>query len=75
MHKYSRLLTTLFLTLATPLTLAAGGVVKDPAGVAPDRYVYYPGTEALNKKEIREALAPHVKSDFKLYEKALELAP
>ena len=32
---------------------AAGGVVKDPAGVAPDRYVYYPGTEALAKKEIR----------------------
>lgn len=32
---------------------AAGGVVKDPAGVAPDRYVYYPGTEALDKDEIR----------------------
>jgi len=32
---------------------AAGGVVTDPAGVAPDRYVYYPGTEALDKKEIR----------------------
>ena len=32
---------------------AAGGVVKDPTGVAPDRYVYYPGTEALNKEEIR----------------------
>ena len=31
----------------------AGGVVTDPAGVAPDRYVYYPGTEALDKKEIR----------------------
>jgi len=34
-------------------THAAGGVVKDPTGVAPDRYVYYPGTEALAKKEIR----------------------
>ena len=33
--------------------MAAGGVVTDPAGVAPDRYVYYPGTEALAKKEIR----------------------
>ena len=33
--------------------LAAGGVVKDPTGVAPDRYVYYPGTEPLAKKEIR----------------------
>ncbi len=32
---------------------AAGGVVTDPAGIAPDRYVYYPGTEALAKKEIR----------------------
>jgi ribonuclease Z len=32
---------------------AAGGVVKDPTGVAPDRYVYYPGTEALDKNEIR----------------------
>ena len=32
---------------------AAGGVVKNPAGVAPDRYVYYPGTEALDKDEIR----------------------
>jgi ribonuclease Z len=34
-------------------TYAAGGVVKDPTGVAPDRYVYYPGTEALEKDEIR----------------------
>ena len=33
--------------------LAAGGVVTSPTGVAPDRYVYYPGTEALEKKEIR----------------------
>jgi len=32
---------------------AAGGVVKDPTGIAPDRYVYYPGTEALSKDEIR----------------------
>ncbi|MDH3770018.1 MAG: hypothetical protein OET79_03390, partial [Nitrospirota bacterium] len=32
---------------------AAGGKVKDPAGVAPDRYVYYPGTEALADDEIR----------------------
>jgi len=32
---------------------AAGGMVGDPTGVAPDRYVYYPGTEALNKDEIR----------------------
>lgn len=32
---------------------AAGGAVPDPAGVAPDRYVYYPGSEALAKDELR----------------------
>jgi ribonuclease Z len=32
---------------------AAGGVVKDPKGAAPDRYVYYPGTEPLAEDEIR----------------------
>ena len=32
---------------------AAGGVVKSPTGTAPDRYVYYPGTEARSKGEIR----------------------
>lgn len=43
-----------FLLFAFPLSVsAAGGVVTDPAGEAPDRYVYYPGTEALKKKEIR----------------------
>jgi ribonuclease Z len=35
------------------IVFAAGGVVTDPAGVAPDRYVYYPGTEALAADEIR----------------------
>ncbi len=39
--------------LALPFLLGAGGVVKDPTGIAPDRYVYYPGTEKLSKKEIR----------------------
>ena len=33
--------------------MAAGGAVKDPVGTAPDRYVYYPGTEDLKKGEIR----------------------
>lgn len=33
--------------------MAAGGVVKSPTGVAPERYVYFPGTEALKKDEIR----------------------
>ena len=32
---------------------AAGGVVKDPVGTAPDRYTYYPGTEPLGAEEIR----------------------
>lgn len=32
---------------------AAGGVVKGPNTVAPDRYVYYPGTEKLAKDEVR----------------------
>ena len=32
---------------------AAGGVVKDPNMEAPDRYVYYPGTEKLAKDEVR----------------------
>lgn len=32
---------------------AAGGTVEDPNGAAPDRYVYYPGSEALGENEIR----------------------
>jgi ribonuclease Z len=32
---------------------AAGGVVKNPKDAAPDRYVYYPGTEPLAEDEIR----------------------
>ena len=32
---------------------AHAGVVKSPQGTAPDRYVYYPGTEALQPEEIR----------------------
>lgn len=36
-----------------PAAQAAGGKVTSPTGIAPDRYVYYPGTEALGKKEIR----------------------
>lgn len=32
---------------------AAGGVVEGPNVLAPDRYVYYPGTEVLAKDEIR----------------------
>ncbi len=32
---------------------AAGGQVADPTGIAPDRYVYYPGTEEIAGDEIR----------------------
>jgi hypothetical protein len=32
---------------------AAGGMVKGPNVIAPDRYVYYPGTEKLAKGEVR----------------------
>ena len=32
---------------------AAGGVVENPTGTAPDRYVYYPGTEELAEGEVR----------------------
>jgi ribonuclease Z len=41
------------LALTTSLSHAAGGKVTSPTGTAPDRYVYYPGTEALDKDEIR----------------------
>jgi len=36
-----------------PQAEAAGGQVKSSTGTAPDRYVYYPGTEKLSKNEIR----------------------
>lgn len=42
------------LMLAVPIsTFAAGGVVTGPNEIAPDRYVYYPGTEVLAEDEIR----------------------
>ena len=48
-----RLSLTVLLSLFSALVLAGGGMVKDPAGEAPDRYVYYPGSEALAKNEVR----------------------
>ena len=42
------------LMLLTPISaFAAGGVVEGPNEIAPDRYVYYPGTESLATEEIR----------------------
>jgi hypothetical protein len=32
---------------------AAGGKVTSPTAAAPDRYVYYPGTEELDPDEMR----------------------
>ena len=36
-----------------PEANAAGGVVTGPNVIAPDRYVYYPGTEVLAEDEVR----------------------
>ena len=63
------LVTTFGVALATGLSLslfesasntfifkeanAAGGMIKGPNEIAPDRYVYYPGTEVLAKDEVR----------------------
>ncbi|MHC4401678.1 MAG: guanitoxin biosynthesis MBL fold metallo-hydrolase GntH [Planctomycetota bacterium] len=41
------------LPLVVPSAHAGGGIVKSPVGTAPDRYVYYPGTESLRPDEIR----------------------
>ncbi len=41
------------LTISAFLLIAAGGKVKSPTGIAPDRYAYYPGTEDLKPDEIR----------------------
>jgi ribonuclease Z len=41
------------LILTAGSVMARGGAVKDPNGTAPDRYIYYPGSEELGKDEIR----------------------
>jgi ribonuclease Z len=48
-----RLILLAVCALSASVVFAAGGVVTSPTGTAPDRYVYYPGTEALKKDEIR----------------------
>jgi len=54
MNKIKTTLTTLgLLAIFASTAYAAGGVVESPTGIAPDRYVYYPGTESLAKGEIR----------------------
>ena len=41
------------LSFGAMMLIGAGGTVKSPTGTAPDRYAYYPGTEDLDKDEIR----------------------
>jgi ribonuclease Z len=41
------------LTIGAMILIGAGGTVESPTGTAPDRYAYYPGTEDLDKDEIR----------------------
>ena len=53
MNKLLRIITGAILCLSTSHVFAAGGMVKGPNEIAPDRYVYYPGTEVLDKDEVR----------------------
>ena len=53
MKKSIVFMSSLLFVLMQGNVMAAGGAVKSPTGTAPDRYVYYPGTEALAKDEIR----------------------
>ena len=46
-------LATAIATAFKDRAIAAGGVVPGPNVVAPDRYVYYPGTEVLAEDEVR----------------------
>ncbi len=55
--QYSRVIFSALAVLTFQIAISpswgAGGTVTDPNGVAPDRYVYYPGTEVLAEDEIR----------------------
>jgi ribonuclease Z len=53
LHYFPVQIVFVFSVLMGAFTYAAGGVIKDPNVVAPDRYVYYPGTEILAEDEIR----------------------
>jgi ribonuclease Z len=50
---FAAFLTGFAFTVGMIILIGAGGTVKSPTGTAPDRYVYYPGTEELGKDEIR----------------------
>ena len=49
MNKRSAIIVSFMLGLLSTHVFAAGGMVKGPNVIAPDRYVYYPGTEVLDK--------------------------
>lgn len=56
MKSVTNIIATFFLFLIifnTNDAQAAGGVVKGPNVIAPERYVYYPGTEVLARDEVR----------------------
>ena len=53
MKLLSQVLLVICALLIANNVFAAGGVVTGPNIVAPDRYVYYPGTEVLAKDEVR----------------------
>ncbi len=53
MKKYMAVFIVVLLSLMSGNLYAAGGKVTSPTGVAPDRYVYYPGTEELEPDEMR----------------------
>ncbi len=47
------LLTISVMVIISADLIDAGGKVTSPTGIAPDRYVYYPGSEALEPDEMR----------------------
>ncbi len=51
--KFIYMFLTLLMMFSASTAIAAGGKVMSATGAAPDRYVYYPGTEPLAKDEIR----------------------
>ena len=56
MKKSSAIIVSFMLGLLSTSVFAAGGMVKGPNVIAPDRYVYYPGTEVLDKDEVVHAV-------------------
>ena len=53
MKVFGQVLLVICVLLMASTVFAAGGHVESPVKPAPDRYVYYPGSEELGKEEIR----------------------